>query len=533
LRDSEARHRASFIHSPVPMHTLDGNGVITGVSESWLALLRYTEREVIGRRLAGFQPAGSDARAAADLQRLMADGEILDLERQFVRRDGRVIDVRMSARLERRRDSDWIVCVLIDVTGRRQAERALRESEERLHQAQKMESVGQLTGGIAHDFNNMLQGVTGCLDLMERRIAQGRPQEVNRYLVSARTALDSGAALTSRMLAFARRQALQPTPVEPDALLRGMENLIRRGVGPEVKVELRSSGRTGLAMCDANQLESALLNLTLNARDAMPEGGSLTIATIDRVLTGADLSDQHDVAPGAYVEIAVADTGCGMTPDVLARAFEPFFTTRSIGRGSGLGLSQVYGFVRQSGGFVRLESEPGVGTTVRLFLPRSEARRTVDGPPRTVPGATNPAPEKISEATGKTVLVIDDEERVRIMIVEALQDIGCRVYEAEDGLAGLQLARALETIDLLVTDIGLPGLNGRKLAQEARRAKAGLPVLLVTGYAGAALEEMELAPGMEIMHKPFSLDDFNARVRSMMDVSVRPAVPETEIRPAR
>jgi CheY-like chemotaxis protein len=266
-------------------------------------------------------------------------------------------------------------------------------------------------------------------------------------------------------------------------------------------------------MSDAHQLESALLNLAINARDAMAEGGTLTIATADRALTRRDLAGHDEVEPGHYVEIAVTDTGAGMSPDVLARAFEPFFTTKPTGQGTGLGLSQVYGFVRQSGGLVQLESEPGHGAAVRLFLPRhepsSEARRETGEAPS---DAGRPA-----GAAGKTVLVVDDVETVRDQIAETLREMGCAVLEAADGPAGLRILERSGRLDLLVTDVGLPGLNGRQLADAARAKRPTLPVLLITGYAGAALENMRLGPGMGILAKPFSLDALAARVSAMLE----------------
>ena len=430
------------------------------------------------------------------------------------------------------RDDDGAVTGIFvegaDVTDRALAERQLRElnetlerrvaeevaargkTEEVLRQAQKMEAIGQLTGGIAHDFNNMLQAIGGALELMQRRVEQGRTAEVARYVDAACTTVDRAAALTNRLLAFARRQALQPKLVEPDALVEGMAELIRRTVGPSVEVLLRPGDGVWTVLCDPGQLENVLLNLAINARDAMPgDGGRLTISTTDVQLTARQLRGQDGAKPGDYVEVAVADTGTGMTAAVLARAFEPFFTTKPLGQGTGLGLSQLYGFVRQSDGVVKLESSPGQGTTVRLYLPRHL------GPAKPDTSDAEPA-LAATEAFSGTVLVVEDEAEVRAMVAETLRELGCHVLEAHDGPSGLRVLHSREHVDLLVTDVGLPGLNGRQLADAARERRPNLPVLLITGYAGAALTDWQLAPGMEVVSKPFKLDTLAARVGSLL-----------------
>jgi signal transduction histidine kinase/CheY-like chemotaxis protein len=392
----------------------------------------------------------------------------------------------------------------------REANAQLQASQERLFQSQKMEVVGQLTGGIAHDFNNLLQVIVSGLTLMERRVEQGRTAEAGNYIPAMRQAAESAAALTNRLLAFSRRQALCPRAIEPAQLIGDMEELVRRTIGPFVALSFDARSRRRI-FCDGNQLEAVLLNLAINARDAMPEGGALTLATVDRRLAAADVADQEGVAPGDYVEFTVADTGQGMTADVLARAFEPFFTTKPAGRGTGLGLSQVYGFVRQSGGFVRIESAPGTGTTVRVFLPVDE--RPADEPPRprdAKPGGAD------ARARGH-VLVVEDQDAVRAQIVGVLREIGCVVAEASDGAEGLRALQTGPAPDLLITDVGLPGLNGRQLADAALAIKPDLPVLLITGFAGNALSDLELPPGMEILRKPFPLDELAARVRAILE----------------
>ncbi len=394
----------------------------------------------------------------------------------------------------------------------REANEALIESQTRLAQAQKMEAVGQLTGGIAHDFNNMLHAITGGLTLLERRISEGRVGEAGRYFAAIRQAAESAARLTNRLLVFSRLQRLQATVVDPNELVRGMKELIERTIGPSVRLELRLDAHVRKVLIDANQLESAILNLAINARDAMPGGGVLSIATADRALRSAELSDQEETAPGDFVEIAVADSGEGMPADVLPRVFEPFFTTKPTGVGTGLGLSQVYGFVRQSGGVVRLESEPGRGTTVRLYLPENKqivelaaaAKAPAAADDRLVPGA------------GKTVLVVEDMDIIRAQMVEVLRDMGCAVLEAKDGPDGLRVLQSNISVDLLLTDVGLPGMNGRQLADAGLELRPGLRVLLVTGYASKALGEAQLAAGIEVMAKPFAIDGLTSRVAAML-----------------
>jgi PAS domain S-box-containing protein len=392
---------------------------------------------------------------------------------------------------------------------RTQAEAALRQS-------QKMEAVGQLTGGIAHDFNNMLQGISGSLELMRRRVAQGRAEEVARYVEGASATVERAAALTNRLLAFARRQALQPRLVDPNELIRGMAELIRRTVGPGVAVDLRLGDGAWSVLCDPNQLENVLLNLAINARDAMPEGGRLTIETAGMHLTRADVAGQDGAKPGDYVKIGIADNGTGMDEATVARAFEPFFTTKPLGQGTGLGLSQIYGFVRQSGGVVRLDSAPGRGTTVCLHLPRHEQARGAEAA-----GPVDPA-EAPQTGAGRTVLLVEDEAQVRGVAAETLRDLGYHVLEAGDGSAALRVLQDSfdSRVDLLVTDVGLPGgLNGRQMAEIARERRPGLPVLFITGYAGGALEK-QLAPGMEVIAKPFSLDAFASRARGLIEAAL-------------
>jgi signal transduction histidine kinase/ActR/RegA family two-component response regulator len=397
----------------------------------------------------------------------------------------------------------------------RQANAALLASEERLAHAQKMEALGQLTGGIAHDFNNVLQVITGSLGVIERQITHGRGNEITPSITAIRKASNTASSLVNRLLAFSRRQTLMPRVIEPDKLVVGMEEMLRRTLGPEIDLDLRLGRCRRNVTCDPSQLESALLNLAINARDAMPQGGVLRIATADRKFA-ADLPEL-DMQPGDYVEIEVTDSGVGMSHDVLSRVFEPFFTTKSTGQGTGLGLSQIYGFVKQSGGFVRIESAPGEGTSVRIYLPGHDR-------PTEPAVEDRPAVEKIeapSPAHQGKALVVEDQTEVRSQIADTLTEIGCTVIEAGDGTAGLKFLESGEPLDLLITDVGLPGLSGRQLAEAARAAQPDLPILLITGYAGS-LETLQLAPNMEMLRKPFTLDELAARVQALLKRTALP-----------
>ncbi len=387
------------------------------------------------------------------------------------------------------------------------AERA--QAEEALRQSSKMEAVGQLTGGLAHDFNNLLTGITGSLELLQTRVSQGRMDELDRYVTAAQGAARRAAALTHRLLAFSRRQTLDPKPTEIYALVGGMADLIRRTVGPEITLELLGGGGLWTTLVDANQLENALLNLCINARDAMPDGGRLTVQVANARLDGAAARAQG-LEPGPYVELAVRDTGTGMRPDVLAHAFDPFFTTKPIGLGTGLGLSMVYGFARQSGGQASIVSAPGQGTSVMLHLPRHLGGAAAEAAPE--------EPATGGAGRGETVLVIDDEPTIRMLASEVLGELGYTVIEAGDGASGLQVLGSQRRIDLLITDVGLPGgMNGRQIADAAREQRPGLQVLFITGYAENVLTGRdEVSPWMRVLTKPFGMQALARLVREML-----------------
>jgi PAS domain S-box-containing protein len=389
--------------------------------------------------------------------------------------------------------------------------RELEEAQEALRQSQKMEAVGQLTGGIAHDFNNLLQGITGSLEVLKRRVQQGRIGDLEKLATNAMASAGRAAALTHRLLAFSRRQPLDPKPVQVNPLVVSMEDLLRRTLGERVELVLMLGGDLWLTLCDPNQLESAILNLSINARDAMPGGGKLVIETGNAEIDAAYAARSGDIRPGQYVCISVTDTGTGMPPEVVARAFEPFFTTKPLGQGTGLGLSMIYGFARQSEGQVRIASEVGRGTTVKLYLPCHAGTHAAHEAAATPPAAPR-------GDAGETVLVIEDESVVRSLVVELLRELGYAVLQAEDGPSGLAILQSGRRIDLLVTDVGLPGLNGRQVADAARLLRPQLKVLFMTGYAeNTALPGGFLQPGMELITKPFEMDALAQRLREMSE----------------
>ena len=387
--------------------------------------------------------------------------------------------------------------------------RDLAATQEQLRQAQKMEAIGQLTGGIAHDFNNLLAGITGSLELLSTRLNQGRYEETERYILAAQGAAKRAAALTHRLLAFARRQTLEPRPTDVNRLAKDMEDLIRRTVGPTTRVEIVDAMGWNTRV-DPNQLENVLLNLCINARDAMPDGGALLIETSDHVIDERT-AREFDIAPGEYVSLSVSDTGTGMPPDVVARAFDPFFTTKPIGSGTGLGLSMTYGFARQSGGQVRIHSEIDQGTTVALYLPRhlGEADETE---------LLERSIDVLHADHEETVLVVDDEPTMRMLITDILQDLGYGCLEASDGAAGLEILQTDARIDLVITDVGMPGgVNGRQMADAARRSRANLKVLFITGYAEhAVLRHGHLDPGMHVLTKPFAMEKLATRINELL-----------------
>ncbi len=398
-----------------------------------------------------------------------------------------------------------------DISARLRAQSELETAQAALRQSQKMEAVGQLTGGLAHDFNNLLASITGSMELVRKRVGEGRVSDVERYVGAGLGAAKRAAALTHRLLAFARRQTLAPKPLDVNRLVSGMEDLARRTMGPHIDVEVVAGPDLWTVEADASQLESALLNLCINARDAMPEGGRLTIETANHAVdAGSALG--RELGPGQFVSMSVRDNGVGMSPEVAARAFDPFFTTKPTGMGTGLGLSMIWGFAQQSGGRALIRSEVGKGTTVWVYLPRHEGvapapeeAPPVDGSPRA--------------ARGETVMVLDDEPTLRMFVVEVMAELGYQTLAAGDGAEALKILNSDVRVDLLISDVGLPGgMNGRQVADAARVARPDLKVLFITGYAeSAVLSHGRLSPGMHVMTKPFELDALARRAKELID----------------
>jgi PAS domain S-box-containing protein len=485
--------------------TFDGR--ITAVNPAWTDMLGWDEPELIGSNL--FDLIHPD-----DLEQTIAGADASSEGRAFRR-----FDNRYRAKDGSYRWISWstapsegvINAVGRDFTAEKEAAEALANTEDALRQAQKMEAVGQLTGGIAHDFNNLLTGITGSLDLMLTRIQQGRMNDVERYVTVAQGAAKRAAALTHRLLAFSRRQTLDPQPTDVNRLVAGMEELLRRTVGPAIELDVVGAGGLWGALVDPHQLENSILNLVINARDAMPDRGRITIETANRWLDDR-AAKERELSPGQYLSVCVTDTGTGMTPTVIERAFEPFYTTKPLGQGTGLGLSMIYGFTRQSGGQVRIYSEIGQGTTICLYLPRHHSRNVE-------PVEELRLIDRHRAQDGQTVMVVDDEPTVRMLVMEVLEEAGYAAIEAGDGPSAMKVLESNARIDLLITDVGLPGgMNGRQVADAARVVRPDLKVMFITGYAeNAVVGNGQIDPGMSVVTKPFDVAALGSKIKEILD----------------
>ncbi|HEX5184216.1 MAG TPA: CHASE3 domain-containing protein [Allosphingosinicella sp.] len=406
---------------------------------------------------------------------------------------------------------------------RLRAESASRQqAEDQMRQLQKMEALGHLTGGIAHDFNNMLAVVVGSLDMAARRLGRGETERTAACIDNALEGAQRASQLTGRLLAFSRQQPLDPQPVDANKLVGGMSEMLRRTIGEQLKVETVLAGGLWRTHVDPSQLENAILNLCVNARDAMPGGGRLTVETANASLDDAYAAAHAEVAPGQYVLISVTDTGIGMTPEVADRAFDPFYTTKGVGQGTGLGLSQVFGFVKQSRGHVKIYSESGQGTSVKIYLPRFFGEGDAAGPG---PGAEADGDALPRAREDEIVLVVEDEERVRHVSVDALRELGYTVVQASDAKQALAVLAIQPRVDLLFTDVVMPGMNGRQLADEVARQWPKVRVLFTTGYTrNAIVHNGMLDPGVAFLPKPFTMEQLALKVRQVLDKDVFPQI---------
>ncbi len=533
LENADRPYRVLIEQMQEGAFTLGADGIVIYCNRRLAEMLSVPHEQLIGRTVQPFVLPDDEAAFQALLNEAARSGVRRELTLRTAA--GRAVPAYLSLSLLDESETTLLCGVLTDLTAQKFHLRELTDAnarlsneiaervraEDALRQSQKMEAIGQLTGGIAHDFNNMLQAITSGITLAQRRISAGRAERAHELLDAAMMAADRAATLTQRLLSFGRRQTLEPKQVAPGELIDGLKALIERTVGPTIDVEVKIEQACWPVWCDPNQLENALLNLAINARDALvPAGGRIELSAGRVRMQEAETGLWEGAVPGDFVRITVADTGTGMTPEVLARAFEPFFTTKPPGQGTGLGLSQIYGFVRQSRGMVRLESAVGVGTSVHLYLPRSTAD-TADRPDAGAPCAGH---RPAGAAGAATVLLVEDEEVIRDFTAQALRELGYRVIEAEDGPDGLHaLRKAMRppekiAISLLVTDMGLPGgLNGRQLADAARELIPDLPILLITGYAGDSVGRLETpGPDMALLAKPFALEALAEKVEAII-----------------
>lgn len=475
------------------------------INPAWTKILGWLPADILGKT-SDWLELPEDRRKMRDaVSQLALPEQTSDFESSFRTREG---DYRVLSWTAINVEG-LLYCVARDITEQRRQQDALAKAEDALRQAQKMEAVGQLTGGLAHDFNNLLTGISGALELLQIRVSQGRYKDVDRYISVAQGAANRAAALTHRLLAFSRRQTLDPKATEVNRLVAGMSDLIRNTVGPAVEVSMSGGPDLWITLVDPNQLENALLNLCINARDAMPNGGRLGIETTNCTLDTVE-AFSFEMQPGEYVRLSVSDTGTGMTDEVIKRAFDPFYTTKPLGQGTGLGLSMIYGFAKQSGGQVRIVSTLGEGTTIHLFLPRFHGAEQAAGDRKDF--STAPRAD-----LGETVLIVDDEPSVRMLVGEVLAELGYRALEASDGASALPVLRSDARIDLLITDVGLPGgMNGRQLADFGRTARPKLKILFITGYAEKVVMGAGLDEGMAILTKPFAMDGLAKQIKDML-----------------